>query len=147
MASENACRLLTAEKYLLHAEGRTAQNYQHRGIFYALSCFEEVVLLIRTCPMRLNKHFKRVYYKGKSVAGGYLVLYYLKNRTDENCLGITVSKKIGKAVVRNHIRRLVKENYRLNEEQFAAGYDSVSYTHLPSNRRDVSGKRIRAGFF
>jgi len=43
----------------------------------------------------------------------------------ENRLGVTVSTKLGGAVVRNRIRRRLKEVYRLNEEKLSAGYDIV----------------------
>lgn len=78
-----------------------------------------------TCAMRANRHFKRIYSKGDSIAGGYLVLYYQKNNTDQDVLGMTVSKKIGKAVIRNRVRRLIKESYRLNEANIKSGYDLI----------------------
>ena len=53
------------------------------------------------------------------------MLYARKNRTGQNRIGITVSKKLGKAVVRNRVRRRLREVYRLNEELFAPGWDIV----------------------
>ena len=58
-----------------------------------------------------NKIFKKAYYKGKKEVSQNLVLYYLPNK-DKTRVGITVSKKIGKAVVRNRIRRLIRESWR-----------------------------------
>lgn len=58
-----------------------------------------------------NKIFKKAYYKGKKEITSNLVLYYLPNGNSTR-VGITVSKKIGKAVVRNRIRRLVRESWR-----------------------------------
>ena len=70
--------------------------------------------------LKLNHIFRRLY--GTSGhANGYLVLYARKNRTGANRVGITVSKKLGGAVVRNRTRRRLREVYRLNEEAFAAG--------------------------
>jgi ribonuclease P protein component len=54
-----------------------------------------------------------------------MVLYARKNRTGTNRVGITVSKKLGKAHVRNRVRRRLREVYRLNEEQFQPGWDIV----------------------
>ena len=74
--------------------------------------------------LKLNHIFRRLYHSD-GVAGPYLVLYARKNRTNTNRVGITVSKKLGKAHVRNRVRRRLREVYRLNEEQFAPGWDIV----------------------
>ena len=74
--------------------------------------------------LKLNHIFQRLYHS-KGVADGYLVLYARKNRTAANRVGITVSKKLGKAHIRNRTRRRIREVYRLNEELFAPGYDIV----------------------
>ena len=58
-----------------------------------------------------NKLFRRLYYKGKKVVGKQLVLYYLQTK-DEPQIGYTVRKKVGKAVVRNKVRRRIKESFR-----------------------------------
>ena len=58
-----------------------------------------------------NAIFKKAYYKGKKEVSNNLVLYYVPNK-GQTRVGITVSKKIGKAVVRNRIRRLVREGWR-----------------------------------
>ena len=74
--------------------------------------------------LKLNHIFRRLYHTN-GFADGYLVLYARKNRTGENRVGITVSKKLGKAHVRNRIRRRIREVYRLNEEKFQPGWDIV----------------------
>ena len=48
-----------------------------------------------------------------------------KNRTATNRVGVTVGKKLGHAVVRNRVRRRLREVYRLNEERFTPGWDIV----------------------
>jgi len=78
-----------------------------------------------TTPLRKNHEFKRLYSKGKSAASQCAVVYCRRNGMPENRLGVTVSTKLGGAVVRNRIRRRLKEVYRLNEEKLAAGYDIV----------------------
>ena len=56
----------------------------------------------------------------------HLVLYMVKNGThDHNRLGISVSKKVGKSVVRSHVTRLIRESYRSMEEEVKSGYDFV----------------------
>lgn len=78
-----------------------------------------------TTSMKYNFEFKRLYHKGNSITAGFLVLYYRKRNQPENRLGITVSRKIGNAVTRNRIRRLIRESYRLKEPSIAKGYDFV----------------------
>ena len=74
--------------------------------------------------LKLNHIFQRLYHT-KGVADGYLVLYARKNRTETNRVGITVSKKLGKAHIRNRTRRRIREVYRLNEQAFLPGWDIV----------------------
>ncbi len=74
--------------------------------------------------LKQNHIFRRLYHTS-GVADGYMVLYARRNRTPYNRVGITVSKKLGKAHVRNRARRRFREVYRLNEEQFQPGWDIV----------------------
>ena len=74
--------------------------------------------------LKLNHIFRRLYHTA-GFADAYLVLYARKNRSDKNRIGITVSKKLGHAVVRNRTRRRLREVYRLNEEKFQPGWDLV----------------------
>ena len=74
--------------------------------------------------LKLNHVFRRLY-RTNGFAGPYLVLYARKNRTGGNRVGITVSKKLGKAHIRNRIRRRLREVYRLNEDRFLPGWDIV----------------------
>lgn len=74
--------------------------------------------------LKLNHIFRRLY-RTNGFAGPYLVLYARKNREGINRVGITVSKKLGKAHIRNRIRRRLREVYRLNEDKFLPGWDIV----------------------
>ena len=77
-----------------------------------------------SCSLKLNHIFRRLY-STAGQANSHLVLYAKPNRTGTNRIGITVSKKLGKAVVRNRVRRRLREVYRLNEEKFLPGWDIV----------------------
>ena len=74
--------------------------------------------------LKLNHIFQRLY-RSKGQANGYLVLYARPNRTRLNRVGITVGKKLGKAHIRNRVRRRLREVYRLNEGLFQPGWDIV----------------------
>ena len=74
--------------------------------------------------LKLNHIFRRLY-RSNGQANSCLVLYARKNRTNTNRVGITVSKKLGKAVIRNRVRRRIREAYRINEERFLPGWDIV----------------------
>ncbi len=74
--------------------------------------------------LKLNHIFRRLY-SSSGFANSYLVFYARRNRTGLNRVGITTGKKLGHAVVRNRIRRRLREIYRLNEDKFLPGYDIV----------------------
>lgn len=75
--------------------------------------------------IKKNEEFKYIYKNGKSYANKYLVMYVSDRDTSVNRIGISVSKKVGNSVVRHRVTRLIRESIRLNEEQFARGYDIV----------------------
>ena len=77
-----------------------------------------------SASLKLNHIFQRLY-RTAGFANGHLVLYARKNRGQTNRVGITVSKKLGKAHVRNRTRRRLREVYRLSEEKFRPGWDIV----------------------
>ena len=93
--------------------------------------------------LKLNSDFRRLYARGKSAVSPCVVVYCRKNRLGHNRTGYTVSKKLGKAVVRNRVRRRLREIIRLNSVQFRQGYDmivvarqravEVEYRHLESD--------------
>ena len=87
-----------------------------------------------TQGLRNTREFSKVYKTGKSIADRYLVLYYRKNGLDYNRIGFSVSKKVGKAVIRNRIKRLLKESFRLNFDDYNKGYDFVFIARVSSNK-------------
>ena len=60
-------------------------------------------------------------------------MYIIKNGTAENRLGISVSKKVGKSVVRSHVTRLIRESYRSMEAELKRGYDIVVIARVSCN--------------
>lgn len=74
--------------------------------------------------LKLNHIFRRLY-ATSGCANSFLVLYAKRNRLNTNRVGVTVSKKLGGAVVRNRVRRRLREVYRLQESLFSPGWDIV----------------------
>lgn len=81
--------------------------------------------MLFSTSLKLNHVFRRLYRKGMSCANRYLVLYCRRNGTEENRVGLTVSAKLGHAVLRNRVRRRLREIYRLHEQEFLRGWDLV----------------------
>jgi len=81
--------------------------------------------MIKTLPIKEDRLFRQLYKKGNGLAFPSIVVYYRKNRLNTNQLGLTTTKKIGKAVRRNRARRLMREAYRIIEPEMKSGYDMV----------------------
>lgn len=89
--------------------------------------------MLFTESLKKNFQFRYVYQKGKSFANRQLVMYVIKNGTQKNRLGISVSKKVGKSVMRSHVTRLIRESYRSMEPELKKGYDIVVIARVSCN--------------
>jgi ribonuclease P protein component len=82
--------------------------------------------LLKKFILRKNCSFQNVYRSGKSYANKMLVLYVLHNTAHEGRrIGFAAGKKLGCAVVRNRVKRLLREAYRLNQEQIVKDVDLI----------------------
>ena len=92
--------------------------------------------------LRNNMEFKKVYNGGKNYWNRNLVLYVRKNNMVNSRVGYSITKKIGNSVVRNKVRRRMKEIYRLNFSDIKEGYDLI---FIPKkNIVDISYKDLES---
>jgi len=72
-----------------------------------------------------NRDYQRIYHRGRSLVSPVLVTYALKNKKNNLRIGITTSKKVGKAVRRNRSRRVIRAAlYNIGVDQ-SAPYDII----------------------
>ncbi len=94
---------------------------------------------------RLLKHadFERVYDQGRRHFGSHLTVFYLRRGGDLSRIGFTVSRALGGAVVRNRIRRRLREAVRLNLPALAAGYDVVINPKRSADTAEFEGLKAQ----
>ena len=84
-----------------------------------------LVFMDPAVTVKENYEFRRIYRKGKSAVSPQLVIYCQRNRRGHSRLGVSVSTNLGCAVVRNRVRRRIREIYRLNKAKMLPGYDLI----------------------
>ncbi len=92
----------------------------------------------KTIVIKKNYEFKNLFNKGKFFYGDYIHVYVLKNNCNLNKLGIAISKKQGKAVKRNHFKRLIRESYKILEPYIKNGYSILIVGNKNRNINDIS---------
>ena len=72
--------------------------------------------------IKAKKEFQNVYEKGHSVVDGLSVFYVLPGENEIIKIGLAVGKKVGNAVIRNHIKRMMREVFRLHKAELKPNF-------------------------
>lgn len=75
--------------------------------------------------IKKNQDFQAVYRTGKSCANKFLIMYVRQTQAEISRIGISVSKKVGNSVVRHRMTRLIRESFRLHQDEIQTGLDIV----------------------
>jgi ribonuclease P protein component len=77
----------------------------------------------KTDRIRKRPEFLEISKSGLKIQDAYFIIYYSHGRFNRSRLGITVTRKVGRASKRNRIKRLVREFFRLNRHNFSGDWD------------------------
>lgn len=88
--------------------------------------------------LRLTKNFEyiKVYQAGRRWSSPFFTMYTKENGLDTTRLGVSVSKRIGNSVVRNRVKRRLKEAFKKNMKKVKKGYDVIISAKKPAKDAD-----------
>ena len=92
----------------------------------------------RSCRLTSRRQFLEVYKKGRRASTASLTVFGTTNNVGYSRIGLTVSRKVGGAVLRSRVKRLLREVFRLHRQEFEPPMDLVINVH-----RSVSGRTLR----
>lgn len=94
-----------------------------------------------------NEQFRAVLAKGRRRSNGVLTLCMAKNDLEYSRLGVSVGKSYGHAVVRNRLKRLMREAFRQSQGVIPAGFDYVLMISPRWPKKSNAGKPLRTPTF
>lgn len=116
-----------------YVQGRPLRWSFFAGIFFWM----RGTYMYKKNRLSLREDFQKVYKFGKSTANQQFVVYQLLKPSQlELRLGVSVSKKLGNAVVRNRLRRMMKEIVRLHLSELENKFDIIILARKPSSEMD-----------
>ena len=86
--------------------------------------------------LKRSSQFQRVFSQGKRAASGGLSVFYAPNQLGQNRYGLVVTTQAGKAVVRNKLRRWMREFIRHPARPFNPGWDIIIHAAKPALAND-----------
>jgi ribonuclease P protein component len=81
--------------------------------------------LARSRRMKSSRDFARVFEKKARASDGFLLVYAAENNLGRTRFGVSVSRKVGKAVIRSAVKRRLREAFRLSQHDLPSGLDLV----------------------
>jgi ribonuclease P protein component len=106
-----------------------------------------ILFIVRRLSFRKNLHlrkgadFARVYALRCVARGAHLTVFAAPNQSEALRVGLSVSKKHGNAVLRNRLKRLLREAFRLSRHELPVGLDLVL---VPVDARDTKLEEFQA---
>lgn len=98
----------------------------------------------KTLMLKKNYEFRNVLNRGKYYSGRYIEAFIKhNNNNNNNFLGIAISVKLGKAVKRNHLKRLIREGYYVLEENMKIGNSLVILCKKKTNVDEINFQKIK----
>lgn len=95
------------------------------------------VIMKKEYRIKANKEFQQIYKNGKSFANRQFIIYKYKNQDiDHFRIGLSVSKKIGNAVIRNRVKRYIRQVFTELKEDINDQYDYIIIARKPVAEMD-----------
>jgi ribonuclease P protein component len=91
--------------------------------------------------MTCSQEFQEVFERGRSFYTPYLRVHYRKNNRERSRLGLVVTRRLGKAVLRNRVKRLLREVFRRNKMRLSVPLDVVL---VPQREARAHGEYLEA---
>ena len=99
--------------------------------------------MLKTDTLKKNYHFKNILKKGKYYKGKCIDIYIKNNNKEKNYIGIAVGVKLAKAVKRNRVKRLIRENYRILENNMKKGNSIVFICRKNQNIEEINVNDVK----
>ena len=100
-----------------------------------------------TVIIKKNYEFKNLFSKGKFFYGEFINFYIKTSEAKKNRLGIAVSSKKGKAVQRNRLKRLIRENYKEIENRIQLGTQILIIVNKKKELKEITFYNIKEDFY
>lgn len=107
------------------------KNYQHnrpptKWPIFSMQGWKYIMYkLSKQHILKKNKNFQAIYRAGKSYSNKMMVIYVLPQKNSQRHIGFAAGKRLGNAVVRNRVKRILREVYRLNQHLLIQNVDLV----------------------